>query len=227
MGESLALRRAIGDKRGVALALGGLGDAEWCRDNVDTAETLFNESLCLHRQIGDLYGEGLSLRNLAQCAFRKEDTAKAALYLAESLADFERVGDRWETAFGHFNLAFARGVLGDVDDATKGFKRSIEAHEECRNTRGTAFAAMGLAWVAYLRGKDGVAGQVLGGCYATLESLGLRPNPVEREWVGRMVADCRARLGYEEWTAVWARGRQMFMDEVTALTLETVEAEES
>ena len=55
---------------------------------------------------------------------------------------------------------------------------------------------MGLAWVAYLRGKDGVAGQVLGGCYATLESLGLRPNPVEREWVG-------------EWWQTAERGSEM------------------
>ena len=59
---SLALRRELGDKRGIALGLKNLGDSARYLSDYDRAAALYQESLALRRELGDPWGLALQSR---------------------------------------------------------------------------------------------------------------------------------------------------------------------
>jgi tetratricopeptide (TPR) repeat protein len=84
--ESLALRRELGDTRGIATVLNNLGVVAMEQGDTDAARALYEESLTLRRELGDREGTATSLANLAKIALeRGDDVAARALY-AQSLS---------------------------------------------------------------------------------------------------------------------------------------------
>jgi hypothetical protein len=66
--ESLALRRELGDKHGIAHSLGKLGRVASARDDYALATVLLEESLTLFRELGDKLGMAYGLEGLAAVA---------------------------------------------------------------------------------------------------------------------------------------------------------------
>jgi tetratricopeptide (TPR) repeat protein len=76
--ESLALRRELGDKHGVATALGNLGQIALDRQEFATAQALYTESLKLYRDLEDVQGSVECLEGLAGVASALGQVEKAA-----------------------------------------------------------------------------------------------------------------------------------------------------
>jgi predicted ATPase/DNA-binding SARP family transcriptional activator len=86
--ESLAVFRELGDRHGIATALGGLG-------SVDGSRALREESLALFRELGDRHGTASSLGGLGwEALYQGEFRTAQALY-EESVAIFRDLGDRY------------------------------------------------------------------------------------------------------------------------------------
>jgi len=64
--ESLTVRRALGDKRGVATTRNSMGVMARGRGDHAVAPALSEESLTLCRELGDRWGEALLRNNLAR-----------------------------------------------------------------------------------------------------------------------------------------------------------------
>ena len=74
--ESLALRRALGDRREVAVSLTILGRVAIAEGDVDAAHRLFVQTLPLHQEVGNHWGIALALEGLVRvCA--ASDPARA------------------------------------------------------------------------------------------------------------------------------------------------------
>jgi predicted ATPase/class 3 adenylate cyclase/Tfp pilus assembly protein PilF len=121
--QSLAIRRKLGDKRGIALSLNNLGLLAWNQGDPEAAHTLHKESLAIRRKSGDRWGIAASLTNLGILAHEQGDYTGARLLYEEALDIQRELGDKHSMAAILNNLADAVRETGDPAVA-----RSI--HEE-------------------------------------------------------------------------------------------------
>jgi predicted ATPase/transcriptional regulator with XRE-family HTH domain len=137
--EGLALHERLGDRRGIARALFGLGRLE--------------ESVALYRELGDTQGLAEALIDLALLAFQHGDNARAALLYEESLALARAHGDRR-------GVALALGGLGLIESFRRAnYARAAALHEEALalfrelgDTPGVAIALTNLGGVLRMQG---------------------------------------------------------------------------
>jgi tetratricopeptide (TPR) repeat protein len=115
--SALELRRGLNDRRGVGLALGGLGWAAIARGELGEADVHLADARAIFRRAGDRWGLAGALWRTADLAFARgrPDEAEAALAEArEILAETGR--SRWE-AFTLSGLAEAAVLRGDAASA--------------------------------------------------------------------------------------------------------------
>ncbi len=151
--QSLALRRQLGDTRGIAISLNNLGVI--ARDRGDAEETLRlgQESLALFREAGDEHGAAIALIGLGKAASQLGDGPQARQYFEECLALFRASGDDWHTAWvlnylaellvGQGDFAMARSVAGE----------GLAMHQRADDAWGTA-AALAILGKADQAGGD-------------------------------------------------------------------------
>ncbi|HLJ66609.1 MAG TPA: tetratricopeptide repeat protein [Chloroflexota bacterium] len=111
--ESLALRRELGDRAGIAASLHGLGTIADRHGDVDRAVALLEEALALRRDLADRHGTAMSLTNLGALAGRHGEFRRAEALFEEALALLRELGDRHWTAAMLSNLgilAYWQGV---------------------------------------------------------------------------------------------------------------------
>jgi non-specific serine/threonine protein kinase len=136
--ESLAIRRALGDRHGAAWSLNSSGVLARDRGDDERARALYEESLALFRALGDTWGVGLVLNNLARIARDLEDWERAAALCAESLALFQDLRDQHGVAWVLSNLAIIAQRRG-------GWERSATLHgasEVLREALGSAVLSL-------------------------------------------------------------------------------------
>ena len=92
--ESLAIRRQLGDRRGIAPR--SVTSALWPAITGDfaSAQALFEESLAILRELGDPWGIAIALGNLGQCRLRAGRLPAARSRHEESLAIKRKLGNR-------------------------------------------------------------------------------------------------------------------------------------
>ena len=76
--ESLAIRRELGDPRGIGVSLSNLGIVAYEQGDYSAARALQEESLAIFRELGDRRGIAASLNGLANVAFALAEPHRAA-----------------------------------------------------------------------------------------------------------------------------------------------------
>jgi non-specific serine/threonine protein kinase len=97
--EQLGLRRELGDRHGVALAVFDLGLLALIQNDVARAAVHFAEALPFFEAIGDRRATAFTLANLAWVEMQQGDAARAAALFGRALADIRELGDREATAY--------------------------------------------------------------------------------------------------------------------------------
>ena len=121
--ESLAIRRELGDKGGIATALNDLGWVAFHRNDYTAARARSEEGLAIWRELGDKKGIATSLNNLGFVAYvQGEYTATYALF-QESLALRRELGDKW-------GIAVALGLTGRAVQLQGDYRRATALLEE-------------------------------------------------------------------------------------------------
>ena len=116
--ESLAIRRELGEKGGIAAALNDLGWVASHRNDYTAARALSEESLAIWRELGDKAGIATSLHNLGWVAYHQGEYAAAYALCQESLGLRRELGDKRGIAYelGHIGRTVHR--QGDYRRAT-------------------------------------------------------------------------------------------------------------
>jgi predicted ATPase/transcriptional regulator with XRE-family HTH domain len=156
--QCLAIRRTLGDTRGVAASLNNLGVI--ARDRGDGARTLelCQEACALFRQAGDDHGAAIALISLGYGATLQGDLARARAFYEESLAQFRPAGDHWHTAWVLTYLAEVMLFDDDLDSALSLAEDALEAHREAGDPSGVGISLNLLGRVDEARGElDGGA----------------------------------------------------------------------
>jgi len=214
--ESLALFRALGDKRGMAAALNGLGLIARASNNYAEAQALHEESLAILRELGDTWGIAEALSFLTRVAvFQGDDTAGKAL-CEESFALFRALGDRRDIATRLWFLGNAALVQGDYAKARTCYEEALKTFRELGLKWFIAICLEGLARVAIAQSQPKWAVHLLGAAALLREALGVSPPASHLTNYERTAATSRAQLGEERFAAAWAEGREMTLEQVLA-----------
>ncbi|HWE42095.1 MAG TPA: tetratricopeptide repeat protein, partial [Gemmatimonadaceae bacterium] len=116
---ALAIRERLGDREGIARALGDLGWMRWRQCDYPEARRLSADCLALARTLGATRVAALALTNLGATALFEGRFDEAAAALAESAALREQVADRRGVAFANTMLGWALCRGGALDRATE------------------------------------------------------------------------------------------------------------
>lgn len=217
--ECLALCRQLGDERQMGAALSALGLAALKRGDLARAGSLLDESLTMWRQLGDARRVALELGNLGNVALLQHDYTRAVALKEDALALQRRHGSRTDVAQALANLGHALHDRGDHERAAALVRESLTL---LRNTRYALIAAPVmevLASILCALGEAERAARLLGAAAALQSEIGAsRAAEVEADY-DRTMAAVRDALGEETFTAAWAAGTTLGLDEAIAAAL--------
>jgi len=177
--ESLAIRRKLGDRPGIAGSLGGLGLIAAQRDDYASARAFYEECLEIRLETGDRTGIAWSLTSLGEIAAGQGDYASAQALFQQALEIHRELGSRtWEA----INLVCLGGVavkLGDYAAAQDLNEQSLAIQRELGNGLGTASSLFNLGEVAHRQGDYASARSLYE------EALGINRELGNRNWEAR------------------------------------------
>ncbi|MFL5759124.1 MAG: tetratricopeptide repeat protein [Thermomicrobiales bacterium] len=151
--QSLAIRRELGDRRGVADTLNNLGLSATQLADYDRAEALLEECIQIRREIGDRTGYVLAVSNLGDLAVATGDFERAWSLHEEALALRQELKNELGVAYSQNNLAVVAACKGDLKTARALLEQSLSRFRELRDNPGAAHSLRNLGRVAQAEGR--------------------------------------------------------------------------
>jgi predicted ATPase/class 3 adenylate cyclase len=208
--ESLSIKRAMGDRAGVAISLNNLGNVSQTQADYASARILYNESLAIKRELGDRQGIIASLSNLGNVANAQGDYAAARALHEECRAMRNEAGDRYGVGASLNNLGNV--ALGEMDYAAAQslYLESISNTREIDDRLGIAISLQGLGAVAAGLQNPERAARIWGAEERLREEIGA-PIPLnERPDYEQRLNVSRSQLNNEcAFEIAWQEGRTM------------------
>ena len=208
--ETLEIRRALGDREGVAETLNNLGLVLRCAGDHAAAVALFEEALEASRALGNRAREAHILNNLARAAYYRGNHAAARALHEQGLAVGRDAGDSWAVAICLGDLGDLHQARGNADAARARYEESLVLWRELGDHRGVAQCPEGFAGlVAGAQPRRAV--RLIGAAWAARELIGEPCSLVRRAVLERTLEQARVALGCG-YAAAWAEGRAMPLD---------------
>ncbi len=217
-----AVARAISDKHAAAFALDGLGAEAANCDDRPRALTYAQQSLELSRAIGDHWLSAITLITLGEIARLDKGYEQAIRLYTESLTLLRQLGDRWFIAIVLENLGQVAQDQGRYAEAENIHAECLSLCRDLENYRGVAMALEKFASVTVLRGRYERAARLLGAAQAVRAAArtALETGTLDRLDYERCQTLISAGLSEECFTACWAEGRAMTIEQAIGYALE-------
>jgi tetratricopeptide (TPR) repeat protein len=146
--DCLALRRQLGDKRGIAASLNNLANIAFVQGDYARAITIYEESRTLWQELGDKWGLATCLNNLGLLAHYQGDNERARSFYEESRTLSHELGDRRGGALALNNLGDVARSQCDYVRAETLYAESLGLWRELGDKRGVAASLVNLGEVA-------------------------------------------------------------------------------
>ncbi|MBF6590749.1 MAG: tetratricopeptide repeat protein [Ktedonobacterales bacterium] len=150
--QSLRLRRALGDTRGLAATLNNQGFLVRLRGDYAQAKALHEESLALFQSIGFVPGSAAALTGLGIMAQDQGGYAEAAVIFADVLALQRQCGHTRGIADALGNLGEMTWRQGDYVRGEEVLRESLRLRQELQHTEGIAETLLSLGCAALAQG---------------------------------------------------------------------------
>ncbi len=127
--EARSLYRSLGDDRGTADVMWGIGVQAYFRNDNATAAPAFAEALELYRRVGDRTQEAWSLHQLGSARLKLGEPDAARQHVRDALRIFDAAGDIAGVTLALDDLSAVAVVDGDMPRAARlqGLARRIQA----------------------------------------------------------------------------------------------------
>jgi len=188
--ESLALYRELGDIRGIASSLKGVGMIAEQKGEHIAGLSLMEESLALTKEAGDLEATAWSLLSLADKA-SSEDYQRGYSLAEESLAIFRELGNKKGIALCLNKLALILVFSAKWDQANvhQWLEESLVIFRELGDKQGLAWNCWVKGWVAFKQGDTVNAHDLIERALALDREMGMRwHTPWALAFLGRIKA---------------------------------------
>jgi serine/threonine protein kinase/Tfp pilus assembly protein PilF len=130
--ESLAIKRRIGDKRGIAASLNNIAQIQERLGNSEPALKSYQEALQLRREIGDKKGVGDTLIDLGGFYQERGQHDHALSLLKESLQIQRELGNETNQGLCLNNIGSSYSFKGQYDDAATYFQQALQLREKSK-----------------------------------------------------------------------------------------------
>lgn len=150
--ESLAIARSIGDKRGIAWALNGIGVLNHWQGRHTEAIRCYEESLEIAREIGDMARVAGALNNIGLVKGELGQYQEARDYLEQSLSLARQLGRRSGITSALNNLGGLARAQGQHEEARRLFTEGIAIQREIGDRSGVAIGMWSLGTLARVQG---------------------------------------------------------------------------
>jgi tetratricopeptide (TPR) repeat protein len=212
--ESLHLSRETGDTWGFARALFPFALVLFFQGDYLDAYHLLEESLVLSRAVGDKGGIAYALLFSGHVLFFQSQYTSARALIEESLARLTEAGDRRGIAIGLWGRAGLTLFEGDHVTARTLYEESLAL---CRKINYLWFIPAcleGLAAVVFTQGDPAWAARLWGKAESIRAAIGAPAPPIIHTLSKPAMAAARLQLGEDTFTAMWAEGRTMTLEQV-------------
>ncbi|HYQ83057.1 MAG TPA: tetratricopeptide repeat protein, partial [Rubrobacter sp.] len=218
--EGMRVYRELGHKKGVSASLRELGFVAYEQGDYERAVRLHGQSLALARGFGTTFGVAWSLRALGDAVRGQGDLRRARALLEESLALSRSKEHAWGIARTLASLGNVEYEAGEYARASRLYEESLELGGRRMGLNHTILVCLeGLARVAVAQGRMERAARLCGVAAAVREDKGWPPPPAKRAEIDRTVAAAHGALRQDAFTAAWARGHALPLEEAIKDTL--------
>ncbi|MGH2557534.1 MAG: ATP-binding protein [Thermomicrobiales bacterium] len=214
--EALGMARRVGDQRGIALALQGLGVVAINRGELDDAERLLDESVVLFRAIEDTWNIAVSTDWLAIVALDREDYSAMERRAEEALFLARQLGDGVMTMALVCNLGLVALMHGDDRRAVEVYGETLTLAQELNLPSWITWSLFGFGGLALAADEADRAARLFGAETKLREEIGVPLRPSLQAIHDRLTTAVRTAIGQNAYAEAWAAGRQLPRDEAIA-----------
>lgn len=217
--EGVTLARQVGDAEAISYGLFTYGNAIERFGSRDRAEALYAECVQWARLADHTWLLPLGLHRLANMAALRGDLERATALCTEVLRMVRQTGNAWSelpTLEVVIRVALRQA---DVERVMETAYQVGDRYRELGNPGNVALVGSALAWVAHRRGDTIRAARLLGAAEAIMLSVGRVRLPEDQGDYERCVALVRETLGEAAFSATWAAGRAMTVEQAVEYIL--------
>jgi predicted ATPase/class 3 adenylate cyclase len=196
-------------------AVGEMGDGHHA-----AARVLLEASMACAREAGDRWGLAFAASQLGAVARSEGDYGAARARWDECAAIARETGDRFTLGLALAGLAVAARLRGNRGDASELFRETLVIANEFGDQMLVPRALAGLAGLAGLASEHERAARLFGAAAAAREATSRREPRVVSAINERDAAETCAAIGDVAFTAAWAEGRAMTLEQAVAYALD-------
>jgi predicted ATPase/DNA-binding SARP family transcriptional activator len=218
--EYRPVARVLGDRGGQANSLVHLAHVTWAEGDLPTTQALLVQALTIYRDVADHTGVAWAAAGLSRVHLRRRDVGGASALVDEALVLVRRYGDHAQLSMivlrAAGDVAMARG---EVETAASHYRKGLLLLADHWLGVFRLFLIEGMARVAAARSQPIRAVQLAAAAAAERTRLGAALAPFDRDWLESALAPGRESLSEEAWTAAWATGQAMTLEQAIAEAL--------
>jgi len=217
--EALQIARQVGNRGEEAVALLSLGVEAEHREAYTIARSAFETTLTLLRDLGDKPKMAVALNCLGRIAARNGDPAGARLFHEESLEMCQRMGMRDCMAESLLGLANVAHLQADHGSALALCRQSLGILREIGDQREFPRLLEKIGLLLTLQRQPAPGASLCAAAEAIRERATIARPPNDSAEYEQYVESSRRELGNERFTAAWASGRAMTLEEAISYAL--------
>ena len=224
--ESAALFRELGDRRGVAYALGSAAVVAITQERFERAIVCSEEATELFLEVGDKWGAAPMLGCSAVGWLNGGDHRRARSLAERGLELCRETGDKHGTSIALLTLAGVAQAERDYERARDLFEEGLTVSAELGNEADIVHCLEGLATVSGEEGRIVHAARLWGAAESLLEKIEAMYTYVPDRSINRSQVAARSKIDEAAWGAAWAEGRAMTPEQAIEYALEQEAAPE-
>lgn len=217
--QSLAISRRLNNAQGIVRALGGLARVALRQGDYPSVRRRAEEALETARRTGDRRDLIGPVHLLAAAARMERDYPRARELYQESAELGRSLGDERRVAMEVINLGSVEFLAENFDEAARYYAEGLKKAHALGNTYLLPTPLIGLGAITAVRGEGGRAATLLAKGEALVEATGGVLDPDDQPLFDQGVTMARAATDEKTFTAAWAEGRAMPLEQVIEYAL--------
>ena len=218
--ESATLFRELGDRRGVAYALGSAAVLAITQERYERGIVYSEEATDLFLEVGDKWGAAPMLGCSAVGWLNRGEHGRANSLAERGLALCRETGDKHGTSIALNTLAGVAQAERNYERARDLFEEGLTVSAELGNQADVVHCLAGLASIAAAEGTIVRAACLWGAAEALFEKIEAVYAYVPDRSLHRSQVTARSLIEEAAWEAAWAEGRTMSPEQAIAYALD-------
>jgi len=217
--QSLSISRRLKDGQGIVRALTGLARVALRQGDYPSVRRRAEEALATASSTGNRRDLAGPVHLLAAVSRMEKDYPRAREFYQESAELGRSLGDERLVAMEIINLGSVEFLAENFDEAAGYYLDGLKKAHALRNTYLLSPSLIGLGAISAVRGKGGRAATLLAAGQALVEATGGVLDPDDQPLFDQGVSRARAATDEKTFTAAWAEGRAMPLEQVIEYAL--------